>query len=292
MKIVILDTETTGNKEEDRICQLSYLVMNENLEIEEIHNELVKPPIPISFEAMAVHHITNEMIENKPQIKHTTAYKRLKELNSPENLIVIHNAKFDLDMLEKEGFNSFFKLIDTFRVLKHLIPDGKFSLQYNRYALGLYKKEKDICDKYNIQINAHDALGDVIVLGLLFEYIVKEKNKNFQELIELTQKPVLYDKFYQGKYKFEKIKDVIINNPDYIEYILTSTDLDPDVKYSIEHHLTNLDEPMQFRFNVGKYKGMLIEDVAEIDMQYLNWAYHNMKMGKWMRAKIGELLNK
>jgi len=292
MKIVILDTETTGNKEEDRICQLSYLVMNENLEIEEIHNELVKPPIPISFEAMAVHHITNEMVEDKPQIKHTTAYKRLKELNSPENLIVIHNAKFDLDMLEKEGFNSFFKLIDTFRVLKHLIPDGKFSLQYNRYALGLYKKEKDICDKYNIQINAHDALGDVIVLGLLFEYIVKEKNKNFQELIELTQKPVLYDKFYQGKYKFEKIKDVIINNPDYIEYILTSTDLDPDVKYSIEHHLANLDEPMQFRFNVGKYKGMLIEDVAEIDMQYLNWAYHNMKMGKWMRAKIGELLNK
>ncbi|MEO1928270.1 MAG: 3'-5' exonuclease [Nautiliaceae bacterium] len=292
MKIVILDTETTGNKEEDRICQLSYLVMNEHLEIEEIHNELVKPPIPISFEAMAVHHITNEMVENKPQIKHTKAFKRLKELNSPENLIVIHNAKFDLDMLEKEGFNSFFKLIDTFRVLKHLIPDGKFSLQYNRYALGLYKKEKEICNKYNIQINAHDALGDVIVLGLLFEYIIKEKNKNFQELIELTQKPVLYDKFYQGKYKFEKIKDVIINNPDYIEYILTSTDLDPDVKYSIEHHLANLDEPMQFRFNVGKYKGMLIEDVAEIDIQYLNWAYHNMKMGKWMRAKIGELLNK
>ena len=59
----------------------------------------------------------------------------------------------DLDMLKKEGFNSFFKLIDTFRILKHLLPDGKFSLQYNRYALGLYKKEKEICDKYNINPN-------------------------------------------------------------------------------------------------------------------------------------------
>ena len=292
MKIIILDTETTGNKEEDRICQLSYLVMNENLEIEEIHNELVKPSLPISYEAMAVHHITNEMVEDKPQIKHTDAYKRLKELNSPENLIVIHNAKFDLDMLKKEGFNSFFKLIDTFRILKHLLPEGKFSLQYNRYALGLYKKEKDICKKYNIEINAHDALGDVIVLGLLFEYIVRNFDKSIEELIDLTKKPVLHDKFYQGKYKFEKIKDILIKDPDYIEYMLSLTDLDPDVKYSIEHHLENLDEPMEFRFGVGKYKGMKIEDVAEIDLQYLNWAYHNMKMGKWMRAKIGEILGK
>ena len=102
MKIIMLDTETTGNKDEDRICQLSYIVANENLEIEEIHNELVKPPIPISYEAMAVHHITNEMVEDKPLLKHTQAYKRLKELNSAENMVVIHNSKFDLDMLKKE----------------------------------------------------------------------------------------------------------------------------------------------------------------------------------------------
>ncbi|WP_457559899.1 exonuclease domain-containing protein [Caminibacter sp.] len=292
MKLIILDTETTGNKEQDRICQLSYLVMNENFEIEEIHNELVKPPLPISFEAMAVHHITNEMVEDKPKLKHTEAYKRLKELNSAENLIIIHNAAFDLDMLKKEGFNSHFKLIDTFRVLKHLLPEGKFSLQYNRYALGLYKKEKPLCEKYNIQINAHDALGDVIVLGLLIEYIVKNMEKSFEELIELTKKPVLYDKFYFGQYKHKKIKDIIIQNPDYIEFLLTSADIEPDVRYSIEHYLKNLDEPMQFRFNMGKYKGMLVEDVAAIDMQYLSWAYHNMKMGKWMRKKIGEILGK
>jgi len=292
MKIIILDTETTGNKDEDRICQLSYLVLNENFEIEEIHNELVKPPLPISYEAMAVHHITPEMIEDKPKIKYTKAYKRLKELNSAENLIVIHNAKFDLDMLKKEDFNPFFKLIDTFRVLKHLLPEGKFSLQYNRYALGLYKQEKEICEKYNIEINAHDALGDVIVLYLLLKYINDNFNHTLDDLIELTKKPVLYDKFYQGKYKFEKIRDILIKDPNYIEYMLNATDLDPDVKYSIEHHLENLDEEPEFRFGIGKYKGMLIEDVAAIDMQYLSWAYHNMKMGKWMRKKIGEILNK
>ena len=292
MKIVILDTETTGNKEEDRICQLSFIVVNEKLEIEEIYNELVKPPLPIGFEAMAVHHITNEMVENKPKIKHTQAFKRLKELNSAENLIVIHNSKFDLDMLKKEDFNSFFKLIDTFRILKHLLPEGKFSLQYNRYALGLYKQEEEICKKYNIKISAHDALGDVIVLYLLLRYINTKLNKNLQELIELTKKPILHTKFYQGKYKFEKIKDILIKDPDYIEYILESVDLDPDVKYSIEHHLANLDQEPEYRFSIGKYKGMLVNDVAEIDMQYLSWAYHNMKMSKGMRRKIGEILQK
>ncbi len=290
MKLIILDTETTGNKEEDRICQLSYLVMNENFEIEEIHDELVKPPLPISYEAMAVHHITNEEVEDKPKIKQTQAYKRLKDLNSPENILVIHNAVFDLDMLKKEGFNSFFQIIDTFRILKHLLPEGKFGLQYNRYALGLYKKEKELCERYNIKINAHDALGDVVVLGLLIEYIYKNLGKNFEELIELTKKPVLYDKFYIGKYKYEKIRDVIIKDPDYAEFMLSLDDLDPDVKHSIEYHLQHLDEPLQFRFNMGKYKGMLIEDVAQIDKGYLQWAYHNMKMGKWMRQKIGEVL--
>ncbi len=292
MKIIILDTETTGNKDEDRICQLSYLVVNENLEIEEIHNELVKPPLDIKYEAMAVHHITPEMVEDKPKIKYTEAFKRLKELNSPENIIVIHNSEFDLNMLKKEDFNSFFKSIDTFRILKHLLPEGKFSLQYNRYALGLYRKENEICEKYDIQINAHDALGDVIVLHLLLEYIIKNLDKNFDELIELTKKPVLYDKFYQGKYKFEKIKDVFIKHPDYIEYMLSLADIDPDVKYSIEKILETTEEKPEFRFGVGKYKGMLIEDVASIDMGYLSWAYHNMKMGKWMRKKIGEILNK
>jgi len=290
MKIIILDTETTGNKEEDRICQLSYLVVNENLEIEEIYNELVKPPIDIKFEAMAVHHITPEMVEDKPKIKFTKAFKRLKELNSPENLMIIHNAEFDLDMLKKEDFNPFFKLIDTFRVLKQITKDGKFSLQYNRYALGLYKQEKELCEKYNIEINAHDALGDVIVLYLLFRYL-KEKY-SIEELIELTKKPLLQEKFYYGKYKYEKIKDVIIKDPDYIEYILNLSDIPPDVKYSIEHYLANLEEEPQFRFNIGKYKGMLVEDVAAIDKQYLSWAYHNMKMGKWMRKKIGEILEK
>ncbi len=290
MNLVILDTETTGIKQDDRICQLSYIVSDEDLEIKEIYNELVKPPIPISFESMAIHHITNEMVEDKPKIKFSSSFKKLKELNSNQNIIVIHNAKFDLEMLKKEDFNPHFQLIDTFRVLKHLIPDGKYSLQYNRYALGLYKKEQVLIDKFNIQINAHDALGDVVVLYLLLEYILKEFKLSINDLIELTKKPILYDKFYQGKYKFKEIKEVIINDPDYIEYLLEQPDLEDDLEYSIKYYLQNLQEEPIYKFSIGKYKGMRVEDVYEIDKQYLNWAFHNMKMSKGMRNKIANIL--
>jgi len=288
--IIFLDTETTGNKDEDRICQLSYLVADDNSNIVEIHSTFAKPPIPISYEAMAVHHITNEMVQDAPKLKHTKEFKRLKELNSANNIIVIHNSVFDLDMLKKEDFNSHFKLIDTFRVLKHLYPQSKHSLQYNRYALGLYKQEKELCEKYNINIKAHDALGDVVVLKLLFDYLLK--SHSIEELIELTKKPIIHEKFYMGKYKFQKIKDIIVTDPDYIEFLLTAADIDPEVKYSIKYHLENLDKPIEFRFRNGKYRGMKVEDVAEIDMSYLSWAYHNMKMGKMMRERIKEILDK
>jgi exodeoxyribonuclease X len=85
-KIIILDTETTGTGEADRICQLSYLVCDEKGEILELHNDLCTPPLPIGFEVMAIHHITPEMIEGMPSCTETTAFKRLVELNNAEHL--------------------------------------------------------------------------------------------------------------------------------------------------------------------------------------------------------------
>ena len=50
---------------------------------------------------------------------------------------------FDLGMMEKEGFVSHMRVIDTLRVAKHLLPEQKSkALQYLRYALELYKKNK------------------------------------------------------------------------------------------------------------------------------------------------------
>jgi exodeoxyribonuclease X len=289
MKLVILDTETTGTKEEDRIIQLSFLVTDKDGEIEEVHNILCKPPLPISYESMAIHHITPEMVENSQFIQNTKEWKRLNELNTSENILVIHNSKFDIEMLFKEDFENRMQIIDTFRCIKNLWPEGRHSLQINRYSLGLYKKEKELAEKYDIEIKAHDALSDAVVLKLLLDYLLQEHT--IEELIQLTKEPILYDKFYFGKYKFEKIVDVIEKDIDYVEYLLNNQEheLDFDMRYSINYYLQYITPT--YKFQVGKYKNLTPEEVAEQgDFDYLRWAYHNMSMSKGLKVEIEKII--
>lgn len=62
MQIILLDTETTSIEPDARLVQLAY----KNLATGETLNEYFKPPIPISYGSMAVHHITHEMVADKP----------------------------------------------------------------------------------------------------------------------------------------------------------------------------------------------------------------------------------
>ena len=275
MKIIVLDTETTGMLEKDRICQLSYLVLNEEFEIEEVHNDLCKPPLPISFEAMAIHHITPEMVEGEPTCVQTKAYKRLCELNSIENIIVIQNATFDLGMLAKEGFSSQMNLIDTFRVLRAYYPnDGSFALQFKRYQWGLYKQEEDLAKKLGITIKAHDALGDVIVLKHLFERLCDEHS--MPKMILLCSEPIILSHIPFGKNRGKKFVDVARTDRQDLQYMLNSNGLDVDVKASILHALESTKENVILTISFGKYAGKTPLEVLEIDRNYLVWMVNKM----------------
>ncbi len=72
---IFLDTETTGIEKEYRLCQLAY-----KTETGEIVNELFKPSLLIAIEAMSIHHITNEMVEDKPAFKDSSEYQKLATL--------------------------------------------------------------------------------------------------------------------------------------------------------------------------------------------------------------------
>ena len=58
---ILLDTETTGTDEDDRLCQIAF-----KTETDLIVNELFNPGKPISIEAMSIHHITNELVKAIP----------------------------------------------------------------------------------------------------------------------------------------------------------------------------------------------------------------------------------
>lgn len=246
IKYVLFDTETTGNQEEDRIIQIGAMVVGSKGSVE-VYDELCSSDVPIKIEAMEVHNITPEIIEGKGNLQTTKFYHDLSHLNSEKNYLIAHNIKFDLGMLEKEGFVNKMKVIDTFRCSKHLYPDANYHrLQYFRYALELYKEEANEAKKYDITIKAHDAIGDVLVMKLLLSKLVAKVKEQYVgvnpmlKLEELTHTPVMLKSFKFGKYKGEMIEDIARLDAGYIRWMLKSLELDEDLKYTLERILENV----------------------------------------------------
>ncbi len=271
-KIIILDTETTGVLEEDRIIQLSYLVTDAQGNIEEVHNEFCQAPLAIKYDAMAIHHITPEMIEGKPQCIELKGFKRLEELNRPENIIVIQSAEFDLGMLAKEGFASQMRLVDTFRVHRYFYHDDPHGLQYNRYALGLYRKEAEQMRQLGVQIAAHDALGDVIVLKNFYDHLLQYHDE--ESMIEMCSKPILMEIMPFGKHKGKRIQEVAVSERRSLSYMLETFDLDQDLRYSFEYYYEMMKDQASLIIGFGKYKGKSPSEVIKEDRSYLEWMHN------------------
>jgi DNA polymerase-3 subunit epsilon/exodeoxyribonuclease X len=240
---VILDTETTGVGENDRVIQLGFVVLG--AKDVEVHNEFYSSDVPISFGAMEIHGITPEMLQNKPVCADSVSYKRLCELNTDENYMIIHNAPFDLGMLEKEGFNTQMKVIDTLRVAKHIMPDeDAHRLQYFRYKMGLYKDEQKEADALGVEVKAHDAIGDVLVLKLFLTKLREAVSALYpsenpvEKMVDLTNTPILVKSFRFGKYKGKTLAEVAASDAGYLRWMLTSMEnLDEDMRYSINNAL-------------------------------------------------------
>lgn len=225
--LIFLDLETTGLESSDKICSIGIIGSSESKIFSKY--ELVYEGKKISSKASSVNHITNEMIKGKAALKESEAWEFLKEYNNENSTLVAHNINFDLKMLLSSGFVWHGKIIDTLRATKHLIPECEyFSLQFLRYELKLYKKEGEAA--------AHNALSDAMHVKLLYEYLLDIKTHD--ELIELSFKNVLVEKFDFGKYSGRYIEEINMYDKGYLEWVLLNiADLDEDMKYSINRYL-------------------------------------------------------
>jgi len=244
-KYILLDTETTGTGELDRVIQLGFMVLGRPDEKPEIHNQYCSCEQKIAFEAMEIHNITPDMIEKEPTCIDSPAYKRLQELNTDDNYLFIQNAPFDLGMLKKEGFNSNMQLVDTLRCARHLFSElNSHRLQFMRYALDMYKTEKEVAGTLGVDIKAHDAMGDVLVMKMLISELTKRvrevypNDKPMQKLVELTKQPVLIKTFKFGKYRGQDVSDVASTDAGYLKWMLTNMkDLDEDMRYTLGRYI-------------------------------------------------------
>ena len=213
-KLIFLDTETTGNEiGKDRLCQVCYKVNGE------IKTSYFKPPVPISVKAMSITHITNKTVANEEVFLGSKMFKDLQALLK-DGVLVAHNAKFDIAMLEAEGL-TVSNYICTLRVARYFDEENKipeYNLQFLRYFLDL-----DVVGDGK----AHDAEADVQTLFSLFERLLKkvqetipDKEKAVAKMVEISKNPVMFKKFNFGKYKDKTVENVFLDDRRYLEWLL------------------------------------------------------------------------
>ncbi len=234
-KLLFVDVETTGLEAKDRICELALIVQDGEETI--ATSSLCKSPKKIGSAAMALHHITNESIKDALPCTKTAVYTLMEEQNKEENVLIAHNVRFDLGMLEKEGFDVRLKIVDTLRCIKALIPEcEQFSLQFLRYELGLYKDETAAAQELDITLCSHRALSDALHLKLLYEHLLH--CASLEELIRISSKPVLLQKLPFGKYGGRYIEEITEIDPAYLHWMMGNIeDMDEDLAFSVAHHL-------------------------------------------------------
>lgn len=230
MDPLFLDTETTGNMPgKDFLCSVAFKLGDD------LHHEMFKPPVPISVDAMATHHITNEMVADKETFKGSRTYQELQALLN-DHILVAHNAPFDIGILQADGM-SVPQFICTYRVARRLDEEGvipRYGLQYLRYYLKL-----NVLDA-----KAHDAAGDVLVLESLFSRL--SPKMSLDEMIKVSGEPVLMRTIPFGKYRGKNLEEIARIDKRYLEWLFDqkrqaqkeqpSTD-NEDWIYTLQHYL-------------------------------------------------------
>lgn len=241
IKYIIFDTETTGLTKKDRIIQIGAMVLDNHKNIT-IYDELCSTDVKINFQAMKVHGITEEMIRNKKKFQYTNFYRDVIKLNSSKNYIIAHNINYDIRMLEKENFTNKMQQIDTLACARHFFPKvDSHKLQSLRFSLKLDKKEEDESKKYNIKIEAHNAIGDVLMTKLLLSKIFDEMRTHYpkiknhlQYLVDLTNKPVFLKKITFGKYAGENLNDIFKKDIDYLKWLYENIEDNKSMRYTLD----------------------------------------------------------
>ena len=104
---LILDTETTGlDFENDKIIEIGIVELRENILTQNYFHEYINPEKDISLSAQKVHGISNEFLMDKPKFNNI-AQKFIDFIK--DDAIVIHNAEFDTNFINKELNNCGFK---------------------------------------------------------------------------------------------------------------------------------------------------------------------------------------
>lgn len=229
VRFLVADTETTGVEDDDKVVELGWIEIDENLNVIDQHESLIDPQRVIAPEASAVHGLTIEDLQDSPTIEEYFSVDDPSCYGRPitDPVIVIgHRISFDTRFLKPYITNIVGELC-TLRWFRRLYPDsGNHQLQTAIYALGLPRSE-----------GAHRVMADVYSAFYLCQHIMERTGLSLRDLAQASLEPMEVTYMPFGKHKGEKMADV---PSSYLRWMMNTMDgLDADLKFTAQQVLNN-----------------------------------------------------
>lgn len=213
--IRVTDTETTGMNDPAEMVEIGWTdirLFPTGWGIESgPHSRLVNPGLPISFGAMAVHHITQA--EAETGISPEEARRLVK---AGADVLCAHNAAFDSRFIP--GHDPAW--ICTYKAAKTAWPDLESHTNGAiRYARNLVAADDPRA------MPSHRAGPDTWVTAHILLDLLKEYS--LEKLLDIASKPVLLLKINFGKHEGLRFSEIPF---DYLDFIVNKSDMRNDPK--------------------------------------------------------------
>lgn len=221
---VCIDCETTGlDPKEDRIIEVAAVRFSMN-EVFGEYETLVDPECLIPDSSIAIHHITQSMVSDKPTIRQILP--QLLDFIG-DDIIVGHGVNFDIEVIANSADrhsaahrlrNS--RFLDTLRMARLYGESPVNSLEHLR-------------QHFNIQFEGpHRAMSDVIVNKEVFKYLAR-RYRSTEQIFNALARPIYLKTMPLGKHKGRQMKEIPLQ---YLQWA-ANKDFDGDLLYTIRSEL-------------------------------------------------------
>lgn len=228
MQTIILDTEThtlNGLPIEIAYAPIEIQAGKLSLDKSEIFDQLYQVGQPISFAAMAVHHILESDLIDQP-------FYNEFQLPSETQYIIGHNVDYDIAAIARCGVDtSTLKPICTLALARRVWENAE---AHNISSL-IYLISKGSDKAREMLKGAHRADADIILTANILMHIIHQLDiQNIEELYIASEEARVPKSITFGKHKGTAIQDL---PADYIQWLLRQDDLDPYLRKALEAKL-------------------------------------------------------
>ncbi|MBU2765848.1 3'-5' exonuclease [Acidithiobacillus ferrivorans] len=227
-QVLIIDTETTGFAEPVEAVEVAWIAVDPGptdpiLKPVTTFQQRYKPEKPISFGAMATHHITDEDLVDCPPSSDFV-------LPEGTTFIVGHNIDFDWNVIGKPEIPR----ICTLALSRRLWPDD---LGHSVGAM-IYRLLKTKERAKTMLKDAHSAYQDVLLTRIILHHILEQmpKVRTWEKLWEASERARIPVTMPFGKHKGIPMAELPI---DYCEWLLKQSEMDPYLLTAVRQRIAH-----------------------------------------------------